>query len=118
MDMARKFIQMGMTRAKRYANHKGGRKYDRATGLELERGGEWEGRREKVEASRVFGEVWGWCRGHEGYGEKKRRFLRELREWEREGRVRGKGREGEGRGEMEGSEVKLGENAEVQTEAG
>jgi hypothetical protein len=25
-DMARKFIQMGMTRARRYANHKGGRK--------------------------------------------------------------------------------------------
>ena len=24
-DMTRKFIQMGMTRAKRYANHKGGR---------------------------------------------------------------------------------------------
>ncbi|CCG87283.1 DUF4385 domain-containing protein [Erwinia piriflorinigrans] len=28
MDMARKFIQMGYTRARRYANHPGGRKYD------------------------------------------------------------------------------------------
>ena len=28
MDMARKFIQMGMTRSKRYANYKGGRKFD------------------------------------------------------------------------------------------
>lgn len=28
MDMARKFLQMGYTRARRYANHKGGRKYD------------------------------------------------------------------------------------------
>lgn len=28
MDMARKFLQMGMTRARRYANHKGGKKYD------------------------------------------------------------------------------------------
>ncbi|EKP4811466.1 DUF4385 domain-containing protein [Salmonella enterica] len=27
MDMARKFIQMGYTRARRYANYKGGRKY-------------------------------------------------------------------------------------------
>ena len=27
MDMARKFLQMGMTRARRYANHKGGKKY-------------------------------------------------------------------------------------------
>ena len=28
MDMERKFIQIGMTRAKRYANHRGGRKYE------------------------------------------------------------------------------------------
>lgn len=28
MDMARKFLQMGMTRARRYANHKGGQKYE------------------------------------------------------------------------------------------
>ena len=27
MDMARKYLQMGMTRAKRYANYKGGRKF-------------------------------------------------------------------------------------------
>ena len=27
MDMARKFLQMGYTRARRYANHRGGRKY-------------------------------------------------------------------------------------------
>ena len=29
MDMARKFLQMGYTRARRYANHRSGRKYDR-----------------------------------------------------------------------------------------
>ena len=29
-DMARKFLQMGYTRARRYANHKGGKKYDGA----------------------------------------------------------------------------------------
>ena len=29
-DMARKFIQMGYTRSRRYANHKGGKKYDGA----------------------------------------------------------------------------------------
>ena len=29
MDMARKFLQMGYTRARRYANYKGGRKYDK-----------------------------------------------------------------------------------------
>lgn len=27
-DMARKFLQMGFTRARRYANHKGGKKYE------------------------------------------------------------------------------------------
>ena len=36
-DMARKFLQMGWTRARRYANHKGGRKYDKKTGAELPR---------------------------------------------------------------------------------
>jgi len=28
MDMARKFLQMGFTRSRRYVNHKGGKKYD------------------------------------------------------------------------------------------
>lgn len=28
MDMARKFLQMGFTRSRRYANHPGGKKYD------------------------------------------------------------------------------------------
>lgn len=36
-DMARKFLQMGWTRARRYANHKGGRKYDKITGEVLPR---------------------------------------------------------------------------------
>jgi len=30
MDMARKYLQMGFTRARRYANHRTGRKYDEA----------------------------------------------------------------------------------------
>ncbi|WP_019376688.1 DUF4385 domain-containing protein [Virgibacillus halodenitrificans] len=29
MDMARKFLQMGYTRSRRYANYKGGKKYDK-----------------------------------------------------------------------------------------
>ena len=28
MDMCRKFLEMGFTRARRYANHKDGKKYD------------------------------------------------------------------------------------------
>ena len=31
MDMARKFLQMGFTRARRYANHSSGRKYAKCT---------------------------------------------------------------------------------------
>jgi hypothetical protein len=36
-DMARKFLQMGWTRARRYANHRSGRKYDAAAGAALPR---------------------------------------------------------------------------------
>lgn len=35
MDMARKFLQMGFTRARRYANHASGRKYKKGTRVEL-----------------------------------------------------------------------------------
>lgn len=91
-DMARKFIQMGMTRAKRYANHKGGRKYDRSEREVLRDGGErvelaksegHEGMEEKREASEVFRRGWEVCRGDEGYQELKRAFLKEQREWDR-----------------------------------
>lgn len=70
MDMRRKFLQMvhflttsfsleaGMTRAKRYANHAGGKKYDRTAGKELEKSGGHEGAEEKLEASLIFREVW------------------------------------------------------------
>ena len=34
-DLARKYLQMGWTRARRYANHRGGRKYNPDTGEPL-----------------------------------------------------------------------------------
>lgn len=90
MDMARKFIQMGMTRAARYANHRGGRKYvitEREGGgrgtEELAKGGEFEGKGEKERASMVFRGVWERCKAHAGYREKKETFLGEQREWDR-----------------------------------
>ncbi|KAL8840721.1 MAG: hypothetical protein Q9170_001239 [Blastenia crenularia] len=83
MDMARKFIQMGMTRAKRYANHKGGRKYNEA-GTELAKSTEHKGKEEKEEASRVFREVWERCKAHEGYQVRKEAFLKEQKDWDRE----------------------------------
>lgn len=109
-DMTRKFIQMGMTRAKRYANHKGGRKYDKETGEKLEKwtgegvgGEEGRKRREKGEASEVFKGVWRRCIEEEGYLALKGRWVVEKREWEKRG---GGGGEGKWEREGKGREVK------------
>jgi hypothetical protein len=53
MDMARKFLQMGFTRSRRYANHRAGRKYDLETGQPLlqDAGSETS---EKAESARIF----------------------------------------------------------------
>ena len=93
MDMCRKFLQMGMTRAKRYANHKGGRKYD-DSGKELERSKGHQGREGKEEASRIFREAWEKAKSHEGYVEKKERFMAEVKEWERSKKRERKGEGG------------------------
>lgn len=79
MDMTRKFVQMGMTRAKRYANHSGGRKYD-ADGKIKEKE-EHAGKAEKEKASQVFRSVWERCKAHEGYATKRRLFLGEQKRW-------------------------------------
>lgn len=84
MDMARKFLQMGMTRAQRYANHAGGRKYDKKTGVELEKSGGHEGKGEKEEASKVFKGVWERAKMDEEYVRRKEEFLEEQKEWDRE----------------------------------
>jgi hypothetical protein len=92
MDMARKFIQMGMTRAKRYANHAGGRKYGKGgkgKGKELPMSETHAGKGEKEEASRVFRAVWERCKAHEGYTRLKNEFLVEQRDWERRSGVSG-----------------------------
>lgn len=40
-DMARKYLQMGFTRSRRYANYKGGKKYNKEHDYKkLERGGD------------------------------------------------------------------------------
>lgn len=62
MDMARKFIQMGYTRARRYSNHQGGRKYD-AEGKELPRGVN----EEKAAAAAIFKTYWDKLRQDEDY---------------------------------------------------
>jgi hypothetical protein len=62
-DMARKFLQMGWTRARRYANHRGGRKYDEKTGAELPRAEDAE----KGAAAAVFYERYVAARRHPEY---------------------------------------------------
>lgn len=62
MDMARKFLQMGYTRSRRYANYKGGRKYDGS--------GEIKERvldEEKAESAAIFEEKWILVREDEEY---------------------------------------------------
>ena len=110
-DMARKFVQMGMTRAKRYANHKGGRKYERgAPGVggggsssraELPKSRGHEGQEEKARVSELFKGVWRSCTGDEKYLQLKREFVREQREWDRAQRV---GQRSKGQGVREESD--------------
>ena len=55
-DMARKYLQMGFTRARRYANYKGGKKYDKEDNYkQLQRG---TGEVEKAAAAAIFYEKW------------------------------------------------------------
>lgn len=70
-DMARKFLQMGWTRARRYANHKGGRKYDKKTSKELPRVED----REKAAAAAIFYERYVSARQQAKYVELKQRHI-------------------------------------------
>jgi hypothetical protein len=55
-DIARKYLQMGYTRARRYANYKGGKKYDKEKDYQqLQRG---TGEEEKAKAAAIFFEKW------------------------------------------------------------
>ena len=67
MDMARKFLQMGYTRSRRYANYKGGKKYDED--------GEINNRdidEEKAKSAEIFEEKWIKAREDEDYLNKKK----------------------------------------------
>ncbi len=56
MDMARKFLQMGFTRARRYANHPSGQKYD-AAGKVTAQSADWQ-TSEKAQAAKIFYEFY------------------------------------------------------------
>ena len=66
MDMARKFLQMGYTRSRRYANHKSGKKYDGPVPSDKKGQSGAHGREQlpreidevKAHSASVFYEVW------------------------------------------------------------
>jgi hypothetical protein len=68
MDMARKFLQMGYTRSRRYANHKTGRKYKEGTQEVLPR----EEDAVKAESAKIFYEKWKKAREDKKYLELKK----------------------------------------------
>lgn len=67
MDMARKFLQMGYTRARRYANYPGGKKYDKQGNVK-----EREINQEKAEAASFFEQKWIKARENKDYLKKKK----------------------------------------------
>ncbi len=62
MDMARKFLQMGYTRARRYANYKGGRKYDKNQNVNERQIDE-----QKAKSAAIFQEKWKMAREDKEY---------------------------------------------------
>lgn len=66
MDMARKFLQMGYTRSRRYANHKSGKKYEGPVPIDKKGVSGAHGREElptvfdpiKAASAAVFYEAW------------------------------------------------------------
>lgn len=81
-DMARKFLQMGYTRARRYANYAGGKKYRRNPQRERNPEAERAARAQllerqpedpvKAEAARIFKEKWETAKRHKDYQRLKR----------------------------------------------
>ena len=70
-----------MTRAKRYANHKGGRKYDKKTHKELDKSVNHRDMQSKQEASDIFRQYWINCKEHKGYQQRREDFIKEHEEW-------------------------------------
>jgi Domain of unknown function (DUF4385) len=63
MDMARKFLRMGYTRSRRYANHKSGRKYAIGSKTVLPRQEDLV----KAESAKIFYEKWQWAKTDPDY---------------------------------------------------
>ena len=73
MDMTRKFLQMGYTRARRYANHRSGKKYDEEGRVRPQEPDALDG--EKARAARVFYEKYVQAREDEHYKRRRREWV-------------------------------------------
>ena len=73
MDMARKFIQMGYTRARRYTNYKGGRKYNEDGSIK-----ERDIDEEKAKSAAIFKKKWDQIRQDEDYLKRKKKHQKEF----------------------------------------
>lgn len=67
MDMARKFIQMGYTRARRYANYPGGKKYEQDRTIKTRNIDQ-----EKAASAAIFKEYWDRLRADDDYLKRKK----------------------------------------------
>ena len=72
-DMARKFLMMGWTRARRYANHRDGKKYDDNGRIKPQEPDHWTC--DKAESARIFKRVYDAARTNKTY----RNMVREWR---------------------------------------
>ncbi|MCX2575086.1 DUF4385 domain-containing protein [Pedobacter sandarakinus] len=71
-DLARKYLQMGYTRSRRYANYKGGKKFDKAQDYALlERG---TGEEEKAKSAEIFYGYWKKAEGITAYAQQKKEW--------------------------------------------
>ena len=73
MDMARKFLQMGYTRARRYANHRSGKKYDEDGRVLPQEPDALDG--EKARAARAFYEKYVEAREDEHYKRRREEWV-------------------------------------------
>lgn len=74
-DMARKYLQMGYTRSRRYTNYKGGKKYDEQRGYALlERGTDDQ---EKAKSAEIFYRQWKAAEANEQYALLKKQWKHE-----------------------------------------
>jgi hypothetical protein len=73
MDMARKFLQMGFTRARRYANHATGSKYNK-DGSVKPQAKDWE-TSEKAKAAKVFYKYYSKAKADKKYLQLKKKHL-------------------------------------------